>query len=303
MPRACTAVHGVISSEIQPHDSTNSSDRWGSQGFLLLPSDGWGDFIFILTDRWKWNKEGAAEVDQGHENIHYQGKGAGGRGTAVQQWGSMTMKACSWEANGDNEEWNNERMRWNIHIRRELKSGNRGSKGKRTFIRIQGRTVFSSLLLLFHNLSHKPPKPCAAEKLSNKMSHMHLQSSTLVTVCGYYQGSFIPACKMEHQICFLAIDKALFHLEYQMKEHVIAALLMKQEETPWYWTLLYRRVTCLCFFGRILLILKELKELICLKVTLLLLFDFFILICIHVEWNLNLLKLFWAHFGDFISFL
>lgn len=77
---------------------------------------------------------------------------------------------------------------------------------------------FFSLLLLFHNLSHKPPKPCAAEKLSNKMSHMHLQSSTLVTVCGYYQGSFIPACKMEHQICFLAIDKALFLLEYQMKE-------------------------------------------------------------------------------------
>lgn len=40
------------------------------------------------------------------------------RSREAQQWGSITMKACSWEANGDNEERNNERMRWNIHIRR-----------------------------------------------------------------------------------------------------------------------------------------------------------------------------------------
>lgn len=59
------------------------------------------------------------------------------RSREAQQWGSIPMKACSWEANGDNEGWNNERMRWNIHIRR----GERGSKGKWTFIRTQGRII------------------------------------------------------------------------------------------------------------------------------------------------------------------
>lgn len=47
---------------------------------------------------------------------------------------------------------------------------------------------------------------------------MHLQCNTLVSVCGYKQGSFITVCKMEHQMCFLASDEALFHLDHQIKE-------------------------------------------------------------------------------------
>lgn len=126
------------------------------------------------------------------------------------QWRHAAERQMGIMKNGIMKEWDE------IFIFGE--SGNRGSKGKRTFIWIRGRIVFFSLLLLFHNLFHKPPKPCAAEKLSNKMLYMHLQSNTWVNVCGYKQGSFITACKMEHQICFLATDKALFHLEYQIKE-------------------------------------------------------------------------------------
>lgn len=132
-----TLARVVISWWNQSHDSPNSSDRYGFQGFALLLSDDWGDF----HSDWqvKMKQKEAPEVDQGHVNIHYQGKGEGRWGSVVQQWGSITMKACSWEANGDNEEWNNESRRWNIHIRGEVKEW--GSKGKRTVSRIHSRIL------------------------------------------------------------------------------------------------------------------------------------------------------------------
>lgn len=127
---------------------------------------------------------------------------------------------------------------------------------------------FFPLLLLLHNLSHKPPKPWAAEKLSNKMSYMHLQSNTLVSVWGYKQGSFIAVCKMEHQICLLATDKGFFHLEYWMKEVKtcygsifdeagrITLIMNSALQDMW-----------LVFLKRFFLILKQLKEHTCLKHT------------------------------------